>query len=195
MLDKSVKLLNVLMKRPAGIPILEYELPDGFSFHYFKPGDGISWADIEISVLEFDTQEKAIAKFSHYAAPEADTMLRTLFIRDDHTGKYIGTATIWWEYSGLRRDPWVSYVAIMPEYQGRGLSNALISEILKRSVTIEGDRNIYLHTQTWSHRAIRLYQKFGFYITDEPDLYKYKNDQYEEATALLNEIYASYPKR
>ena len=86
-------------------------------------------------------------------------------------------------------------VIIRPEYQGKGLSNALLSRLLELGLEIEGDRNFYLHTQTWSHRAVKLYQKFGFAITKEPNLYKYKNDQYEEAAALLEEIYKTYPKR
>ena len=59
----------------------------------------------------------------------------------------------------------------------------------KLSQEIEGDRRVYLHTQSWSHVAIQLYKKFGFYITREPDLYKYKNDEYEAAEALLEKLY------
>jgi ribosomal protein S18 acetylase RimI-like enzyme len=82
----------------------------------------------------------------------------------------------------------------MPEYQGRGLSKALISYLMNMAVEIEGDRDFYLHTQTWSHRAIKLYEKFGFEITEEPNLFKYRNDEYEEAREVLKEIYSHYPK-
>ena len=70
-----------------------------------------------------------------------------------------------------------------------------MSRLLELSAEIEGDRKVYLHTQTWSHRAVKLYEKFGFYITKEPNLFKYANNQYEEATALLAEIYSRYPAR
>ena len=70
-----------------------------------------------------------------------------------------------------------------------------MSRLLQLSEEIEGKRKIYLHTQTWSHRAVKLYEKFGFYITKEPNLFKYANDQYEQATALLEEIYSKYPRR
>ena len=89
----------------------------------------------------------------------------------------------------------MSYVAVKPDYQGLGLSKALLSRLLELSAEIEGDRKVYLHTQTWSHRAVKLYEKFGFYITKEPNLFKYANNQYEEATALLAEIYSRYPAR
>lgn len=194
MLDKSVPYLNVLMKRRAGTPIPAYSLPEGYSIVHYKKGDEIEWARIETSVLEFDSEEAALKKFRDQILwAEKEVERRILFLISPE-GKKIGTCMIWWEYSGVRRDPWVSWVSIMPEYQGKGLSKALISYLMNMSVEIEGDRDFYLHTQTWSHRAIRLYEKFGFEITEEPNLFKYKNDEYEAARALLQEIYSHYPE-
>lgn len=195
MLDKSVPFLNILMCRPAGTPIPQYALPEGYSFSMFAPGDEKEWAEIEASVLEFPRGVDALVHFQNrflYAPQEVAR--RCLFIQNP-AGEKIATATIWWEYSGKRRDPWVSYVAVKPDYQGLGLSKALLSHLLELSAEIEGDRKVYLHTQTWSHRAVKLYEKFGFYITKEPNLFKYANNQYEEATALLAEIYSRYPAR
>lgn len=195
MLDKSVPFLNILMCRPAGTPIPQYALPEGYSFSMFAPGDEKEWAEIEASVLEFPRGVDALVHFQRrflYAPQEVAR--RCLFIQNP-AGEKIATATIWWEYSGKRRDPWVSYVAVKPDYQGLGLSKALLSRLLELSAEIEGDRKVYLHTQTWSHRAVKLYEKFGFYITKEPNLFKYANNQYEEATALLAEIYSRYPAR
>ena len=191
MLDKSVPFLNILMCRPAGTPIPQYALPEGYSFSMFAPGDEKEWAEIEASVLEFPRGVDALVRFLY--APQ-EVARRCLFIQNP-AGEKIATATIWWEYSGKRRDPWVSYVAVKPDYQGLGLSKALLSRLLELSAEIEGDRKVYLHTQTWSHRAVKLYEKFGFYITKEPNLFKYANNQYEEATALLAEIYSRYPAR
>lgn len=195
MLDKSVPFLNILMCRPPEAELPLFELPEGYAFSMFQPGDEKEWAEIEASVLEFPRGVDALVHFEKrflYAPHELER--RCLFIEDPQ-GKKIATATIWWEYSGKRRDPWVSYVAVMPQYQGLGLSKALLSRLLQLSEEIEGKRKIYLHTQTWSHRAVKLYEKFGFYITKEPNLFKYANDQYEQATALLEEIYSKYPRR
>jgi ribosomal protein S18 acetylase RimI-like enzyme len=54
-------------------------------------------------------------------------------------------------------------------------------------VDIEGDRDFYLHTQTWSHRAIKIYQALGFDITAEK-LGKYTNENYEKALKILAEL-------
>ena len=195
MLDKSVPYYNILMKRPGDIKVLDYSLPEGFKFVMYKPGDEKEWAEIEKSVLEFDRGVDAMAKFQTKFMGYGDELERRCVFIEDPKGEKIGTCTIWWEYSGKRRDPWISYVAVKPGYQGMGLSNALLSHMLKLSEEIEGKRDVYLHTQTPSHRAVKVYKKFGFYITREPNLYKYPNDEYEQAEKTLEEIYKTYPKR
>jgi len=194
MLDKSVPYFNILMKRPADIEILDYELPEGFKFVMYRPGDEVEWAEIERTVLEYPTRTDAMVKFRSKFIIFKEELERRLVFVESPEGEKIGTCMIWWEYSSGRRDPWVNYVALKPEYQGRGISNAMISYILKLSEKIEGKRDIYLHTQTPSHRAVKLYKKFGFYITREPNLYKYPNDEYEQAEAVLEEVYKTYPK-
>ena len=193
MLDKSVPYYNILMCRPGNLDVPHYDLPEGFRFSLYEEGNEKDWAEIEWSVGEYPRRVDALAKFqSKYFYPN-ELKRRCVFIENSKSEK-IATATIWWEYSGVRRDPWVSYVAVKPEYQGQGLSKCLISRILEMSEEIEGKRDVYLHTQTWSHVAVRLYKKFGFYITREPNLYKYPNDEWEQAEALLEEIYRGYPK-
>ncbi len=194
MLDRSVPYYNILMKRNAGIPVQHYDLPEGYSFKMYEEGNEKDWAAIEVSVLEYIDEQAALNKFKKFMAITDETKRRVCFIVAPNN-EIVGTASIWWEYSGQRRDPWVNYVAIKPQYQGKGLSKALISHILELSLIIEGDRNVYLHTQTWSHIAVRLYQSFNFEITEEPNLYKYKNDEYTQAREILKQCWAKYPKR
>ena len=83
MLDKSVPFLNILMCRPAGAPIPQYALPEGYSFSMFAPGDEKEWAEIEASVLEFPRGVDALVHFQHrflYAPQEAAR--RCLFIQN-----------------------------------------------------------------------------------------------------------------
>ena len=188
MLDKSIPFLNVLMKRDAGTPLTEFPLPQGYRFVFYKPGDEKDWAELEAAVLEFPRGVDALMLFQnkYFIVPELER--RCVFIEDPE-GKKVGTSTMWWEYSGKRRNPWVSYVSVLPGYQGLGLGKALSSYILKVGIEIEGDVDFYLHTQTWSHRAIPIYEKVGFYITDEAPLYKYDNADYHKSLAKLEEIY------
>ena len=72
-----------------------------------------------------------------------------------------------------------------PEYQGLGLGKAIVFEGMRRLIEIEGDRDVYLHTQTWSYKAINIYREAGFKITKEKGLGGYENNDYEKAQALI----------
>ena len=46
MLDKSVPFLNILMCRPPEAELPLFELPEGYAFSMFQPGDEKEWAEI-----------------------------------------------------------------------------------------------------------------------------------------------------
>lgn len=195
MLDKSIPFLNVLMKRTPGKEIPMFPLPEGYTYAFFEEGDEKDWAELEAAVLEFPRSVDALVYFQTNFLPMLrDVKRRCIFILDPE-GKKVATTTIWWEYSEKRRDPWISWVSVLPEYQGLGLGKSIMSIAMQEGLAIEGDVTFYLHTQTWSHRAIPIYEKFGFHITDEAPLYKYDNKDYEKSLAALEEIYekAGYP--
>jgi len=188
MLDKSIPYMDVLMCRKKCSPILDYSLPKEFKFSHFKSGDEKSWAKIETSVLEFNDELDALIYFQKEYLPFFSELERRCIFIENDKGDKIATATAWFAYSGIRRDPWLHWVAVHPRYQGLGLGKALISNILQLMKDIEGDRDFYLHTQTWSHVAIRLYLQMGFLITDEKNLSKYANDKYPQNIELLRSI-------
>ena len=187
MLDKSIPYIDVLMQRKKGVVIPAFPLPEGFNFVFYKPGDAQAWAKIEMSVLEFDNEAAALERFQKFADMPAEAERRCVFIENPQ-GEKIATTTAWWEYTGVRRDPWLHWVAVMPEYQGLGLGKAIVSHVMRLMAEIEGDRNFYLHTQTWSHKAIRIYKQLGWEITDEQGLWKYTENPYDKAIAALDEI-------
>lgn len=185
MLDKSIPYMDVLMRRKIGTPIFTHSLPEGFKFSYFQSGDEKSWAKIETSVLEFNNETDSLLYFQREYLPLITELERRCIFIENDKGEKVATATAWFAYSGIRRDPWLHWVAVHPGYQGLGLGKALISKAIQLMKEIEGDRDFYLHTQTWSHVAIRLYLKAGFLITDEKNLSKYANDKYPQNIELL----------
>ncbi len=185
MLDKSIPYHNILMERKKGTPLFQYDLPEGFRFVLFKPGDENAWAEIETSVLEFDKEDDALYYFRESYMTYMDELIKRCLFIEDAEGKKIATLTVWWTFTGTRCDPWIHWVAVRPEYQGLGLGKALVSKGMKHLVELEGDRNAYLHTQTWSYKAIGIYRKAGFKITRKKGLGGYENDEYEAAMKLL----------
>lgn len=184
MLDKSIKYYDIIMKRDAGSYVPCFELPEGFRFASFQKGDEKHWADIETSVQEFDSEAKALAYFNKEFRMTKEMELRCFFIQNEMQEK-IATFTVWWDYIGKRRVPKVHWVSVRPECQGLGLGKTLVCEGMRRFIEIEGDVDIYLHTQTWSYKAINIYSKFGFYITDERGLGGCENLDYNKALEII----------
>lgn len=185
MLDKSLPYIDLLMKRDAGAPLLEAKLPEGFSIRHYIPGDEVYWAEIETSVGEFNREMDALLYFQKtFLSCTGEAERRCLFICSPE-GVPVGTFTIWWLYTGKHREPWVHWIAVRPEYQGKGLAKALFAEGMKLACSIEGDRDMYLHTQTWSWKAVRLYLKAGFHFTEEKGVGGYANDKCQQAISIL----------
>ena len=199
MLDKSLPYFRVILKRQPGSPqptaallgasqptaatpsapspgmplwgaaIPGVALPAGYSFVFYQPGDEQAWAEIETSVGEFEQVPDAVSYFTRdYLPLQNELKRRTLFVQTA-AGEKVATFTAWWNYTSVRRYPFMHWVAVKPEYQGQGLGKAIIGEGVRLMVAIEGDCVMYIPTQTWSHKAIRLYRWAGFELeTDEP---------------------------
>lgn len=188
MLDKSVPYIDVLMHRPPFQDVPDVALPAGYRFILFKQGDERHWAETEASVLEFDSPIDALLYYQKAFLPFGTELERRCLFIENERGEKVATATAWWGYAGRRRDPWLDWISVRPECQGKGLGKAIVGKVIQLCLDIEGERDIYLHTQTWSHRAIGIYKKFGFHVTDVSGLRGYANTRHAEAVAMLEEL-------
>lgn len=64
--------------------------------------------------------------------------------------------------------PEIRMLAVAPEYRGKGVASALISECIQRSEA-KGFHSIGLHTGEFMKSAIKLYEKLGFERLPEHD--------------------------
>ncbi|AKG73515.1 GNAT family N-acetyltransferase [Salinicoccus halodurans] len=175
-----MKRIKLQMVRDDLNDIPGYELPEGYRFRMFEAGDEKIWADIETRVDEFETETKALERFRREFGPYIDEMgHRCLFIENPE-GEAIGTTTAW--YGDLEGDGnirgRIHWVGIVPEYQGRGLSKPLLSQVM--NILAEFHESAYLTSQTTSWQAVNMYLNFGFRPVR-------LDDDYEEAWSLLEE--------
>ena len=148
MLDKTLPYHNIIMKRLRGTPVPPPSLPEGYRFGTFEEGDAEVWAEILVSVGEFDDTGEALSCFcgEYLSEPEA-LRQRLLFVQTD-AGEKVGTLINWWNDTNGHRDPSVHWVAVKPGHQGVGVGKALVYEGLRRMIGLEGERDFFLHTQT-----------------------------------------------
>lgn len=190
MLDKSVPYKRIIMQLDHKNNKIneEIHLPEGYSFRMYEPGMEEDWAITEVEVLEFDNREKALAYFRTDLIPYQEQLKKRMVFIVNQEGIPVANACAWYvNYKG-RHQAQVHYVAVRPKYQGMGLGKAVFMKVLSVFTKVEPDEDIYLHTQTWSHKAIRMYLKMGFrLITD--DRIGYHDYHYEEAVKVLETVY------
>lgn len=169
-LDNTIRYYELLMKYDDTSNYKEYDLPEGFHYEYFKPGDEEEWVNIHIESGEFTSYEKGLKHFHDFYDYFIDELpKRCIFIVDSKTNEKVATATISLletpEY-GYRAA--VDWVAIKRSYQGRKLAKPLITKFMEMANKL-GHKEIILHTQTTTWLAAKLYLDYGFDILNEEE--------------------------
>lgn len=170
-LDNTIKYYELLMKYDDTSKIKQYELPKGFRYEFYKPGDEKEWIMIHIESGEF-TSIKEGQKYFHnfYGNFISELNKRCIFIVDDSTNEKVGTATI----SLLKEKEFgyeaaVDWFAIKKSYQGKKLAKPLISKFIEIAKDL-GHKQLILHTQTTTWLAAKLYLDYGFEILNKDEI-------------------------
>ena len=141
----------------------DYPLPDGYSIRTFKGGEGPLWARIGFAAGNFKSLEEAMTRFrEEFEAPVQDMESRCFFVVDNETGRAVGTAMAWYDSGFVEGENYgrVHWVAVIPEFQGKGLAKPLMCAVLRRLA--ESHSKAVLGTQTFRKPAINLYLDLGF---------------------------------
>ena len=178
MLDKSVEYKSIVMKMAAGsVPSVSVpDLPDGYAFHLFGEGDEAHWARLETSVLEFPTEQAALDYFVRDYMPYLDALKQRCVFVVNREGLPVATATAWFAESILGYQASLQWVSVEPASQGKGLGRAATAKAMSLFPQLEPNQDVYLHTQTWSHIAVRLYRSIGFHLCKTEAIAMLRND-------------------
>src|ERR1051325_3616272 len=170
--------LPLKMARASLDDLPTFALPTGFSLRWYQPGDEAHWRRIHLAAErfleispEFFCQQFGGAEtergLQSASPPERKDPLNSALLHQrqcyllDPRGEFIGTATAW--LGEGERAEWgrVHWMAIVPEFQGRGLGKILLAVICHRLREL-GHERAFLHTSAARLQAIRLYWRFGF---------------------------------
>lgn len=161
--DSRIKYYELVLRRERLDDIPRFELPQGYRFVMYKPGDRDQWIAIEQSAKEFECREQGLDAWNRYYADKDDELVcRMVFIEDMH-GRKVATATAFYDIYG--RDTsgagWLHWVAVAREHQGKGLSKPLISHTLGIMRSL-GYTHAKIPTQTTTWLACKVYLDLGF---------------------------------
>ena len=161
--DRSLpkKKLTMLMHPEEVARLNEPMLPDNYCFRYYESGDIENWAYLMTEVLEFLTIDAARELFYRDFMNEEPELFRRLSFIIAPNGKPVATSMAWWLEENSQRYGRLHWVCTHPDYQNIGLGRAIVIRSMRRISELEPKRDVYLDTQTWSHKAIGLYLRLG----------------------------------
>jgi ribosomal protein S18 acetylase RimI-like enzyme len=133
-----------------------YPLPAGHSVRLYRPGDEQLWLSIQSAADQYNAIRPELFARQFGLDPAPLTKRQFFLMAGPDTA--IGTATAWFD-NDFHGRPYgrIHWVAIIPEFQGRGLAKPLMSAVCRRLQELGHDR-AYLTTSTARVAAIRLYR-------------------------------------
>ena len=174
-----MKNIGVRMIREHMEDIPDISFPAGFGVRNFRPGEGHIWTRIQRAAETFFEIKDDL--FQHEFGKNLTGLEdRSFFVITDD-GEEVGSITAWWN-PDWRGKEWgmIHWVAIHPDYQGRGLAKPAMTVAMKR-LKQSHDRS-FLGTSTARVIAIKVYLDFGFC----PDLESNNSQEaWEELASVL----------
>ena len=164
-------------------------LPEGYYFRLYKPGDDVEWARLMTIVEEFESEDKGLEYFrKRFVADEEEELKRRQVYICAPDGTPVATSMAWYfEEDGVRYGR-LHWVCTDPSHQNKGLGRAVVTWSMKRIADLEPGLNVYLDTQTWSHKALGLYMRLGFHpVRDTHPVLKSANE-YSIAGEILKDV-------
>lgn len=156
----AAKQIFVKMERESLDGVALHRPPPGYALRWYRPGDERKWVEIQRQAERYVRASEDL--FRKEFGGDAETLGRRQAFLLDARATAVATATAWFDddYHG-RRYGRLHWVAVVPDFQGRGLSKPLLSAVLRRMRKLGHDR-AYLRTATARIPAINLYAAFGF---------------------------------
>lgn len=188
--DRSLSRKSLMMLMRAAdmhdlpLPVL----PTGYAFRLYQPSNIKHWARMTTVVQKYDTHEAAESAFSCRFLPDEDALRERCVFVIAPDGMPVATVMAWmFEEDGVRYGR-VHWVCVDPAHQGKGLGRAVVLWALNRLRELEAGRNVYLDTQTWSHKANGLYLRLGFHPVREKHPVLRKANEYSAAVDVLRTV-------
>ena len=150
-----MKYLGVRMIRENMENIPHFPIPEGFAIRNYRQNEGHIWTRIQKAAEPYIDIDDGL--FMREFKRDLLAMENRSFYLTTDAGEEIGTITAWWQDNGWGQIHWV---AIHPDYQGRGLSKPMMSVAMERMK--QSHERCFLGTSTGRIPAIKLYLDFGF---------------------------------
>ena len=154
-----MKNYSVRMIRDNMENIPQFAIPEGFAIRNYRRDEGYIWTRIQKAAEPYiDIDDELFDREFKRDLPAMED--RSFYLTTD-AGEEIGTITAWWQ-PDINGKVWgqIHWVAVHPDYQGRGLSKPMMSVAMTR--LRQSHERCFLGTSTGRMAAIKVYLDFGF---------------------------------
>jgi GNAT superfamily N-acetyltransferase len=158
-MDRIREYISIKMVRGNLDDVPEYDLPVGYSIHWYQSGYEEYWQKVQLLADEYTRVTPNL--FEEQFGTDIQLLSERQCFLLDNKEEIIGTATAWLDGQDEKPPGRVHWVAIIPQQQGKGLAKPLLTIVCKRLKAL-GHNKTCLTTQTVRIPAINLYAKFGF---------------------------------
>jgi GNAT superfamily N-acetyltransferase len=159
-----VKMIRLTLK-----DIPQHAVPAGYVLRLYEPGDEAAWVAVNGAADKYN--RITLETFRHEFKGDLAELRRRCFFLREPGGRDVGTATSWYNRDYHGRDIGrIHWVAILPEFQGKGLAKPMMTVAMNRLAELHD--SAYLSTGVLRLVAIKIYLDFGFVpeIEKEADL-------------------------
>lgn len=161
--DTRIPYYELVLERKDLVGIDAPQLPAGYRFVFYKPGDRDAWINIEISAKELKDHQQGVEVWEKYYGGKDDELIHRMVFVENGAGEKVATATAFYDVTGRDKSGagWLHWVAVRRDYQGKGLSKPMIGYVLSL-MRFLGYSHEKIPTQTTTWLACRIYLDFGF---------------------------------
>ena len=146
--------------------IPEYPFPNGYRVRAYQKREDKIWTRIQKAAEPFGQINDDL--FQHEFKRDFNALEDRSFFLITGSGREIGTVTSWWQPDWRDRE-WgqIHWVAIHPDFHGRGLAKPMMNVAMKRLK--QSHARSFLRTSSGRIAAIKVYLDFGFLPDMEAD--------------------------
>lgn len=152
--------VSITMTRPDLRDIPQFALPPGFGIRTMQTGESGIWTDVQRAA----EPHFAVADdlFETQFGTDETVIGERCFLLTEKNGQAVGTISAWFDngFRGERNWGRIHWLAVHPEFQGRGLAKAGLTHAL--TVLAAHHERAYLDTSTARLGALKIYLDFGF---------------------------------
>ena len=162
-------LSSVLMQRPAGLPVKDYRIPQGFVIRPLA-GENEVEAYVQLHRATFRSNSMNVAwrrrMLNHPSyIPELDLVVAA---PDGRLGAF---CICWLDSDGSGKVGQIEPLGCHPDFRQYALGRLALAEGLRR-LQAHGAGQIYVETDTWRSTAFQLYESLGFQVIKDVLVYR-----------------------